>query len=1030
MADNHRPADQGRTTPRYRNVSGRPLNRRVVMKAAAGFGAMVAAGGIGGGGGVQAPRRAAAQEADGTRAREWHAAEHAGIAATSEWTTFQAEFPFWSIGAGWNGDVGEWPIVELQLSTDGTTWGETWQLTARTDDGGRKSRDGRLFTDLVFTEGAQWVRYRVLDSDGNPGEAAGLLFAYIDPTDGPWDKDRADRTMLRQLRESDETDTRVPPSIITREEWGADESLRFDTYGQIWPPEYEEVQHAIVHHSGVNYPNDGFLSIRSVYYYHAVTQGWGDIGYNYLVDGNGRIFEGRFGGQNVIGGHSYEYAIGSSGICVIGDYEYKRATDVAKAALVQIIAWTIRDLDPYARKPFHEAPSLPTICAHRDVNQTNCPGSLLYADLQEIRDSVAAVLDANDLNTPFPGGMVPGDRVQVQTDDGGPLNVRSSAAGSVIGQVANKTYAWVNDGPITRTDGNWYRIEWNGGQGWVSARYLIVVQVAPPPIDADDFPFGLNVRFTAETNMRSKPSTGSSVLRTVKRNTWGAVIAGPQKANGYDWYQVRLQNATPDGWSIKNNMTAAPVNNSPTAKFKVGDTVIASDTTNVRPRPGIAQTVASTAPAGTIMKITVAPVGVTGYIWYGVYSDAFGGGWVAEDYLQRASAPPPTGNKFAIGDGVRVTEALNMRSGPSTSNGVVAVLNPGTTGKVVGGPRAGNGYVWYQIQTSQGTGWAVQDWLAKTSSTPPPSTPTFRAGDAVRVTMSMNFRSGPGVSYGKLGVLRPGMTGTVISGYPRSADGVQWSLIQTSEGRGWVSHEGIEKATAPAAPALRAGDRVRVIEPLNMRSGPGTSYGAIATLSVGTTGTVTSGYSRAANGYQWSLIETSAGRGWVVNVGLQKVSTPPPSSGGKFAIGDNVRVTEALNMRSGPSTSNGVVAVLPAGTTGKVTSGPRSGSGYTWWQIQTSQGTGWVVESWIAKSSTASSPSAVFSTGDMAQVFDGALNMRSGPSTSNGVVAVLPDGHRVTITGGSRTGSGYTWWPVRSATYGSGWVVQTYIRKV
>src|SRR5690606_38708338 len=121
--------------------------------------------------------------------------------ASGDWITLQADFPFWAIGAGWSGDVGLWPIVEMQLSTDGQTWGETWRMTARIDDGGRQARDGRLFTDLVFTEGAQWVRYRTVDSDGILGDVDGLIFAYIDPTDGPWDDDRAERTMLRVLRD-------------------------------------------------------------------------------------------------------------------------------------------------------------------------------------------------------------------------------------------------------------------------------------------------------------------------------------------------------------------------------------------------------------------------------------------------------------------------------------------------------------------------------------------------------------------------------------------------------------------------------------------------------------------------------------------------------------------------------------------------------------------------------------------------------------------------------------------------------------
>ena len=86
---------EARPAPRYRNVSGRPLNRRVVMKAAAGLSAMVAAGTFA----VPSPspERAAAQQISGTRSREWYAAENVGETASSalgpdEWITFEAEF--------------------------------------------------------------------------------------------------------------------------------------------------------------------------------------------------------------------------------------------------------------------------------------------------------------------------------------------------------------------------------------------------------------------------------------------------------------------------------------------------------------------------------------------------------------------------------------------------------------------------------------------------------------------------------------------------------------------------------------------------------------------------------------------------------------------------------------------------------------------------------------------------------------------------------------------------------------------------
>lgn len=136
-----------------------------------------------------------------------------------------------------------------------------------------------------------------------------------------------------------------------------------------------------------------------------------------------------------------------------------------------------------------------------------------------------------------------------------------------------------------------------------------------------------------------------------------------------------------------------------------------------------------------------------------------------------------------------------------------------------------------------------------------------------------------------------------------------------------------------------------------MRSGAGTGNGIVTVLAAGTTGKVLEG-PRRGNGYTWWRVQTGQGTGWVVQNWIVKTSgtsTPPPATAQKFAIGNTARVTETLNMRSGAGTGNTVVAVLPAGTTGRVVAGPTSASGYTWWRIETSRGTGWAVQDWLSK---------------------------------------------------------------------------------
>ncbi len=191
------------------------------------------------------------------------------------------------------------------------------------------------------------------------------------------------------------------PPIITRAGWHADEAIRRGA------PYYADGVHlAIVHHTaGSNsYTKSQSASIvRGIELYHVKGNGWNDIGYNFLVDKYGQIFEGRYGGMTkpVVGAHALGFNTGSVGISVIGDYGSTSITPAARAALVSLIAWRLdlAHVDPLSkvvrvsagnsRYPAGRAVTLNAISGHRDVYPTSCPGARLYALLPSIRAAVA-----------------------------------------------------------------------------------------------------------------------------------------------------------------------------------------------------------------------------------------------------------------------------------------------------------------------------------------------------------------------------------------------------------------------------------------------------------------------------------------------------------------------------------------------------------------------------------------------------------------------------------------------------------------
>ncbi|MBU2595550.1 N-acetylmuramoyl-L-alanine amidase, partial [Patescibacteria group bacterium] len=102
-----------------------------------------------------------------------------------------------------------------------------------------------------------------------------------------------------------------------------------------WAPEYVRPNKIIIHHTASgNNPPDPAAVMRSIYYYHAVSLGWGDIGYNYLFDQYGNMYEGRAGGNMVVGAHAYGQNYGSVGLSVIGNFVN---TDITSSALTSLI---------------------------------------------------------------------------------------------------------------------------------------------------------------------------------------------------------------------------------------------------------------------------------------------------------------------------------------------------------------------------------------------------------------------------------------------------------------------------------------------------------------------------------------------------------------------------------------------------------------------------------------------------------------------------------------------------------------------
>jgi hypothetical protein len=194
----------------------------------------------------------------------------------------------------------------------------------------------------------------------------------------------------------------VPAEIIPRSGWGADESW------MTWPPRAtSSLQLAVVHHTagGNTYtPEQGPAVVRGIYHYHARTLGWGDIGYNLVIDRYGKVYEGRAGGLDraIIGGHARGFNARSFGISIMGNFESQLPPPAAEQAMARMLAWklSLHGVDASATVQYTSAGNdrfpagtvlrLPTIAGHRDTGWTACPGTAFYNRLRSLRDGVIA----------------------------------------------------------------------------------------------------------------------------------------------------------------------------------------------------------------------------------------------------------------------------------------------------------------------------------------------------------------------------------------------------------------------------------------------------------------------------------------------------------------------------------------------------------------------------------------------------------------------------------------------------------------
>ncbi|HEV8654893.1 MAG TPA: N-acetylmuramoyl-L-alanine amidase [Candidatus Limnocylindria bacterium] len=441
-------------------------------------------------------------------------------------------------------------FLELRTSANGTAWSD-WALLGPDEDMHNVYTNEWYAPPQLAVDNAHFAQYRVWLTDGDPTDVVRVGITFMDVNDlnaGPVarlvnDIVGAAKDVARSFTEPSVASAAAAGAtrILSRQDWAADENI------MSWVPRTYRVQKAVVHHTVTD---DGgrnvAATIRSIYYFHAVTRGWGDIGYSYLVDKYGNIWAGRQGGDGTEAGHAYGWNKGSIGIAAVGTYSTTAPPPAMVGAIANIIAMKFAQfgVQPFGADQFtHQEQSSdgswnnvtsnpPNVQGHRDCNylesqkggQTACPGNALYGQLASIRSMAQNAVNQGYVQMPYIETNLPKAGYP-----GGTINVGVTVMNrgrTTIPAGTNVSYKVLQKGRIVTAQGTSAAIATDIGPGGVGA---VTVPLVTPAIG------NYIVRWDLQTN----GSWWSSLFGTPARD---------QYFRGADWSADWVSDNVPPSW--------------------------------------------------------------------------------------------------------------------------------------------------------------------------------------------------------------------------------------------------------------------------------------------------------------------------------------------------------------------------------------------------------------------------------------------------------------------------------------------------
>ena len=514
------------------------------------------------------------------------------------------------------------------------------------------------------------------------------------------------------------------------------------------------------------------------------------------------------------------------------------------------------------------------------------------------------------------------------------VNVRSGPGTNYTSKtvIASGTSITVTD----RSNAEWYAVKLsNGMTGYIFSQYIQLSNDSSSDAGSVPSTESTPAKTTEYVNVRSGPGTNYTSKTVIAS---GTSITVTDRSNS-EWYAVKLSNGmTGYIFSIYIELESGSSSGGGSSS---SESVQARTTAgvNVRSGPGTNYTSKTVIASGTSITVTDR----SNSEWYAVKLSNGMTGYIYSIYIRIESESSSGGSSGTESTPAKTTEYVNVRSGPGTNYTSKTVIASGTSITVTDTSNP----EWYAVKLSNGmTGYIYSIYIELQSS----SGGSTSGGVQAKTTAGVNLRRGAGTSFGVIRVVATGTTVTVTE-----ATNAQWYKVKLSDGtEGYIFTEYLNvisgdidsvKPDEDDTPDTSGAVTARTTTDINLRRGPGTTYGVIMVVDENVTVTVTE-----VTNSEWYKVRLADGTEGYFSAQYLKIvsgdidSVKPDDSGDKEdedggssdleGTGEYLRTTTGVNLRKGPSTSTDVLTVLNSGTIVEVIDRDTQG----WVHVRTTSG--------------------------------------------------------------------------------------------